>query len=60
MRFIGYTNPVSGMFREIAIDARRIARAIKADGSAGIARREAAPPAAAPDGTVGEREEALR
>ena len=26
--FIGYTNPVSGMFREIAIDARRIARAI--------------------------------
>ena len=30
MRFIGYTNPVSGMFREIAIDARRIARAIKA------------------------------
>jgi putative flavoprotein involved in K+ transport len=31
MRVIGYTNPVSGMFREIAIDARRIARAIKAD-----------------------------
>lgn len=26
--FIGYTNPVSGMFREIAIDARRIAVAI--------------------------------
>lgn len=26
--FIGYTNPVSGMFREIAIDARRIAAAI--------------------------------
>jgi putative flavoprotein involved in K+ transport len=26
--FTGYTNPVSGMFREMAIDARRIARAI--------------------------------
>ena len=29
LRFIGYTNPVSGMFREIAIDARRIARSIR-------------------------------
>jgi putative flavoprotein involved in K+ transport len=29
LRFLGFTNPVSGMFREIAIDARRIARAIK-------------------------------
>ena len=28
LHFIGYTNPVSGMFREIAIDARRIAKAI--------------------------------
>jgi putative flavoprotein involved in K+ transport len=28
VHFIGYTNPVSGMLREIAIDARRIARAI--------------------------------
>jgi putative flavoprotein involved in K+ transport len=28
LHFIGYTNPVSGMFREIAIDARRIARAL--------------------------------
>jgi putative flavoprotein involved in K+ transport len=26
--FIGYTNPVSGMFREFGIDARKIARAI--------------------------------
>ncbi|MCM2577215.1 flavin-containing monooxygenase [Streptomyces meridianus] len=26
--FTGYTNPISGMFRELAIDARRIARAI--------------------------------
>jgi putative flavoprotein involved in K+ transport len=29
LRFLGYTNPVSGMFREIAIDARHIARAIR-------------------------------
>jgi putative flavoprotein involved in K+ transport len=28
--FTGYTNPVSGMFREMAIDAKRIARAIAA------------------------------
>jgi putative flavoprotein involved in K+ transport len=28
VHFIGYTNPVSGMLREIAIDARKIARAI--------------------------------
>ena len=28
IHFIGYTNPVSGMFREIAIDARRLAKAI--------------------------------
>ena len=26
--FIGYTNPVSGMFREFGITARRIARAV--------------------------------
>jgi putative flavoprotein involved in K+ transport len=26
--FTGFTNPISGMFREVAIDARRIARAI--------------------------------
>jgi putative flavoprotein involved in K+ transport len=29
LRFIGYTNPVSGMFREIAIDARAVAKAIR-------------------------------
>ena len=29
--FLGYTNPVSGMFHEIGIDARRIARAIRRD-----------------------------
>ena len=28
MYFIGFTNPISGMFRELNIDARRIARAI--------------------------------
>lgn len=28
MYFLGYTNPISGMLREIAIDARKIARAI--------------------------------
>jgi putative flavoprotein involved in K+ transport len=28
LHFIGYTNPVSGMFREIAIEARRIAKTV--------------------------------
>src|SRR5438309_5441094 len=28
VHFIGYSNPVSGMFREIAIDAKRIAKAV--------------------------------
>jgi hypothetical protein len=28
LHFVGYTNPASGMFREIAIDARRIAAAV--------------------------------
>ena len=28
VHFIGYTNPISGMFREIAIDAKRIAKTI--------------------------------
>lgn len=26
LHFIGYTNPISGMFREFGIDARKIAR----------------------------------
>jgi putative flavoprotein involved in K+ transport len=26
--FTGFTNPISGMFRELAIDARKIARSI--------------------------------
>ncbi|MER7793904.1 NAD(P)/FAD-dependent oxidoreductase [Streptomyces sp. NPDC097640] len=28
LHFTGYTNPISGMFRELALDARKIARAI--------------------------------
>src|SRR3954454_5846960 len=31
MYFIGYTNPISGMFRELNIDSRRIARAVDRD-----------------------------
>ncbi|GGO82481.1 flavin-containing monooxygenase [Wenjunlia tyrosinilytica] len=30
--FTGYTNPISGMFREMAIDARRIAKAVRREG----------------------------
>jgi hypothetical protein len=26
--FTGFTNPISGMFRELRLDARRIARAV--------------------------------
>jgi putative flavoprotein involved in K+ transport len=29
LHFLGYTNPASGMFREIAIDARRVAAALR-------------------------------
>jgi putative flavoprotein involved in K+ transport len=29
LHFIGFTNPISGNFREMAIDARRIARALR-------------------------------
>ncbi|MGO4431058.1 NAD(P)/FAD-dependent oxidoreductase, partial [Streptomyces sp. MCAF7] len=28
LHFTGYTNPISGMFRELAIDAHKIAKAI--------------------------------
>src|SRR4051794_2495165 len=31
LHFIGYTNPISGMFREIAIEAKRIAKAVAQD-----------------------------
>jgi putative flavoprotein involved in K+ transport len=37
LHFIGYTNPVSGMFREIAIDARRIAKAIASERDSAVA-----------------------
>jgi putative flavoprotein involved in K+ transport len=34
IHFIGYSNPISGMFREIAIDARRIAKKIASEHAA--------------------------
>jgi putative flavoprotein involved in K+ transport len=40
LRFIGYSNPISGMFREIAIDSRKIARAVKSE----LAKLPASPP----------------
>jgi NADPH-dependent 2,4-dienoyl-CoA reductase/sulfur reductase-like enzyme len=40
LRFIGYTNPVSGMFREIAIDARKIARAIAGENRTEVVARD--------------------
>ena len=33
--FTGYTNPISGMFRELGIDAKRIARAVVRERAAG-------------------------
>ncbi|WDV52467.1 NAD(P)/FAD-dependent oxidoreductase [Streptomyces coeruleorubidus] len=36
--FTGFTNPISGMFREMAIDAVRIAKAIAREGSGSVAR----------------------
>jgi putative flavoprotein involved in K+ transport len=46
--FTGFVNPVSGMFREIGIDARRIARAIARDpGPVPEAAAGPAPPTAA-------------
>jgi putative flavoprotein involved in K+ transport len=49
MYFIGYTNPISGMFRELNIDSRRIARAIANDRDRGapIVPAELAEPVAA-------------
>ncbi|WP_233703138.1 hypothetical protein [Janibacter endophyticus] len=40
--FTGFTNPISGMFRELAIDARRIAAAIADPGRARRRRRSVA------------------
>jgi putative flavoprotein involved in K+ transport len=42
LRFIGYTNPVSGNLREIAIDAKKIARAIQRTIKRGVKRGAAA------------------
>ncbi|MDQ6915898.1 MAG: NAD(P)/FAD-dependent oxidoreductase, partial [Actinomycetota bacterium] len=36
LHFIGYTNPISGMFREFGIDARRIARALSREREASV------------------------
>ncbi|GHI06934.1 monooxygenase [Streptomyces cellostaticus] len=36
--FQGYTNPLSGMFRELAIDARKIARVIAQNAGIGLSR----------------------
>ncbi|HEX8744097.1 MAG TPA: NAD(P)/FAD-dependent oxidoreductase [Thermoleophilaceae bacterium] len=38
LHFIGYTNPISGMFREFGITAKRIAKAIARDRAAAPAR----------------------
>jgi putative flavoprotein involved in K+ transport len=36
--FTGFTNPISGMLRELALDAVRIAKAVTRKGGAGISR----------------------
>ncbi|GAA2408105.1 NAD(P)-binding domain-containing protein [Streptomyces coeruleofuscus] len=36
--FTGFTNPISGMLREMAIDAVRIAKAVARDGSGSVSR----------------------
>jgi putative flavoprotein involved in K+ transport len=41
LHFIGYTNPVSGMFREFRLDSKRIAKAIARDRAARPAPAEA-------------------
>ena len=58
--FTGFTNPISGMFRELRIDATRIARAIRpgrraARGSRG-AQQRADPVAAAPGRVRGDEQ----
>ena len=39
LHFIGYTNPISGMFREFGITARKIAKAIARERSAAISQQ---------------------
>ncbi len=36
--FSGYTNPISGMFRELAIDAQKIAKVVAKDGTGRVSR----------------------
>ncbi|MEU3506522.1 NAD(P)/FAD-dependent oxidoreductase [Streptomyces longwoodensis] len=36
--FTGFTNPISGMLRELAIDARRIAKAVAREGGGSLSR----------------------
>jgi putative flavoprotein involved in K+ transport len=47
LHFIGYTHPFSGNIREIAIDARKIARAIAKDGRVQLRPRTVPEPVAA-------------
>jgi putative flavoprotein involved in K+ transport len=44
--FTGYTNPISGMFRELKIDARRIAKAIARERAGGTRAADSAAAAA--------------
>jgi len=46
--FTGYTNPISGMFRELGIDAKRIARAVVRDRALRAAAAARPGPASAP------------
>lgn len=50
--FTGFTNPISGMFRELAIDARRIAAVIADPGRQSRRRRQAGVAAGALAGSV--------
>jgi putative flavoprotein involved in K+ transport len=47
LHFIGYTNPISGMFREFGITARRIAKAIARDRASAAGAPRAREPVAA-------------
>ncbi|QEU86311.1 flavin-containing monooxygenase [Streptomyces viridosporus] len=38
LHFTGFTNPISGTLRELALDARRIAGAVARDGAPGVSR----------------------
>jgi len=49
-RFIGFGNPISGNLRQIAIDARRIAKALRAARLTAPPRAASFPHGADPDG----------